>query len=65
MVINPGNPTGAIFNSETIHKILEFSVKHNLVLIADEVFLFKLRFTEKTFIRKELLSFHLGRSWKL
>ena len=53
VIINPGNPTGAIFNAETIQKIIEFSVKNKLVLISDEVF-FQLnsRFTEKTFTSK-------------
>ena len=37
VIINPGNPTGAIFNAETIQKIIEFSVKNKLVLISDEV----------------------------
>lgn len=36
-VINPGNPTGAILNGETIRKVIEFSVKNKLVIIADEV----------------------------
>jgi len=35
VIINPGNPTGAIFNAETIQKIIEFSVKNKLVLISD------------------------------
>jgi aspartate/methionine/tyrosine aminotransferase len=37
-VINPGNPTGAIFSDDTIKKIIEFSVRNRLVLIADEVY---------------------------
>lgn len=36
-VINPGNPTGAILNADTIRKVIEFSVKNKLVIIADEV----------------------------
>ena len=38
VIINPGNPTGAILSSETIQKIIEFSVKRRLVVIADEVY---------------------------
>ena len=38
VVINPGNPTGAIFSEETIKKIIEFCVENKLVLIADEVY---------------------------
>lgn len=38
VVINPGNPTGAIFSQETIEKIIRFCVDNKLVLIADEVY---------------------------
>jgi aspartate/methionine/tyrosine aminotransferase len=38
VVINPGNPTGAIFSEQTIREIIEFSVKHRLLIIADEVY---------------------------
>ena len=40
VVINPGNPTGAIFSADTIKQIIEFSVRNRLVIIADEVFIF-------------------------
>lgn len=38
MVINPGNPTGSILSADTIAKILEFSVRNRIVVIADEVY---------------------------
>ncbi len=37
-IINPGNPTGAIFSAETLEKIIQFSVRNKLVLISDEVY---------------------------
>jgi len=37
VVINPGNPTGAIFNEATIKKIIQFATKNKLLVIADEV----------------------------
>lgn len=37
VVINPGNPTGAIFNEDTIKKIIKFATKNKLLVIADEV----------------------------
>ena len=37
VVINPGNPTGAIFNEDTIKKIIQFATKNKLLVIADEV----------------------------
>jgi alanine transaminase len=38
VIINPGNPTGSILSRDTIAKVLEFSVKNKLVVIADEVY---------------------------
>ena len=38
VVINPGNPTGAIFSEETIQKMIRFAVKKRILIIADEVY---------------------------
>ncbi|KAH3686222.1 hypothetical protein WICPIJ_002800 [Wickerhamomyces pijperi] len=38
VVINPGNPTGAILSKENIEQILAVAAKHGLVVIADEVY---------------------------
>jgi aspartate/methionine/tyrosine aminotransferase len=38
VAISPGNPTGSIFNEQTIKKIIEFSVRNKMVLLADEVY---------------------------
>jgi alanine transaminase len=38
VAISPGNPTGSVFNEETIKQIIEFSVKNKIVLLADEVY---------------------------
>jgi aspartate aminotransferase/aminotransferase len=39
MIINtPGNPTGGIFDEDTILKIIRFAKKHDLYLISDEVY---------------------------
>jgi aspartate aminotransferase len=35
---NPCNPTGAVYPKEDIIRILEFAKKHNLYVIADEVY---------------------------
>ncbi len=37
-VINPGNPTGAVLSFENIVMILNFAKKHNLAIMADEVY---------------------------
>jgi aspartate/methionine/tyrosine aminotransferase len=38
VVINPGNPTGAILDEQTINDIIEFAEENNVVIIADEVY---------------------------
>lgn len=38
VVINPNNPTGAVYSRETLVKIVELARKHNLVLMADEIY---------------------------
>ncbi|CAI5439058.1 unnamed protein product [Caenorhabditis angaria] len=37
-VINPGNPTGQVLSRENIETIVRFAQKHNLFLLADEVY---------------------------
>jgi len=38
VVINPGNPTGAILDEESIEGVIRFAQEHGLVIIADEVY---------------------------
>ncbi len=38
VVINPNNPTGAVYSRETLTRIVELARKHNLVLMADEIY---------------------------
>ena len=38
VVINPGNPTGAVLSYENIKMIITFARKHRLAIIADEVY---------------------------
>lgn len=38
VVINPGNPTGALLNEETQEELVKLCEEHNLVLLADEVY---------------------------
>jgi aspartate/methionine/tyrosine aminotransferase len=38
VVINPGNPTGAILDEKSIRDVLEFAQAHRLAIIADEVY---------------------------
>ncbi|RYJ02125.1 MAG: pyridoxal phosphate-dependent aminotransferase, partial [Actinomycetales bacterium] len=38
VVINPNNPTGAVYSSETLQGIAELARKHDLILMADEIY---------------------------
>jgi len=38
VVINPGNPTGAILDEESVEGVIRFAERHGLVIIADEVY---------------------------
>ena len=38
VIINPGNPTGALLDEETQEKLVELCEKYSLVLLADEVY---------------------------
>lgn len=37
-VINPGNPTGAILDKQTVDDVINFAQEHNIAIIADEVY---------------------------
>mmetsp|Transcript_23246 Transcript_23246/g.38531 ORF Transcript_23246/g.38531 Transcript_23246/m.38531 type:complete len:515 (-) Transcript_23246:70-1614(-) len=38
VLINPGNPTGQVLSESAVQDIVRFCAKHNLVLLADEVY---------------------------
>lgn len=38
LIINPNNPTGAVYSAETLEKIVQLAEKYNLMIIADEVY---------------------------
>lgn len=38
VLINPGNPTGQVLSRKTVQEVVKFCSKHNLVLLADEVY---------------------------
>jgi alanine transaminase len=38
VLINPGNPTGQVLSENAVQDIVKFCSKHNLVLLADEVY---------------------------
>ena len=38
VVINPGNPTGAVLSSDNIKMVVRFAKRHGLAIVADEVY---------------------------
>ncbi len=38
VVINPGNPTGAILDEANVHEVVDFAKEHKIAIIADEVY---------------------------
>lgn len=38
VVINPNNPTGAVYSRDTLERMVELARKHGLVLFADEIY---------------------------
>lgn len=38
VMINPGNPTGSVLSKKAVQDVVMFCSKHNLVLLADEVY---------------------------
>ena len=48
VVINPNNPTGAIYSKETLNQIIDIARRHNLIIFSDEIYS-KVLFDENTF----------------
>ncbi|MGL5407096.1 MAG: pyridoxal phosphate-dependent aminotransferase [Propionibacteriaceae bacterium] len=38
VIINPNNPTGAVYSRETIQGIVDIAREHNLILLSDEIY---------------------------
>ena len=71
VLINPGNPTGQVLSSSAVGDVVKFCAKHNLILLADEVYQENVYCQGKTFTsckkaaadagllgKFELVSFH-------
>ena len=38
MLINPNNPTGAVYSAEILREIIKIAREHGLVIISDEIY---------------------------
>lgn len=48
VVINPNNPTGAVYDKDTLDQIIELAKKHDLLVFSDEIY-DKLLFDDNTY----------------
>jgi alanine-synthesizing transaminase len=55
VLINPNNPTGSLYTRETLQRIIDLAVKHNIVILSDEIY-DKLVFDGKTHVSTASLS---------
>lgn len=59
VVINPGNPTGSVLPEAVIEQLIDVAAKHNIVLLADEVYqdnVFDGEFVSFKKVRSKLIS---------
>ena len=38
LICNPGNPTGYLYTREELQKLADIALKHDIVIISDEVY---------------------------
>lgn len=50
LIINPNNPTGAVYTEESLRAIVALAKKYNLILISDEVY-FRMVYGEHAFVQ--------------
>lgn len=55
VLINPNNPTGSLYTPETLQQIIDLAVKHNVVILSDEIY-DKLVYDGKTHVSTASLS---------
>lgn len=57
IIINPGNPTGSVFEEDTLTQLFKFAYENNLVVMSDEVYMENIYTEKKKFISaKKVLS---------
>ncbi len=50
LLINPNNPTGAVYSAETVEKIVQLAEKFKVMIISDEIY-FRLVYNEHHFVQ--------------
>ena len=76
LLINPNNPTGALYDAEVVKKVIQVAAENNLILIADEIYdeiIFDGNFTSAASLAKDVnliglngfSKAHLMTGWRL
>jgi aspartate/methionine/tyrosine aminotransferase len=60
VLINPGNPTGNVLSREAVQDVCRFCAKHNLVLLADEVYQDNIYHSDAEFVSCKLAAYETG-----
>jgi len=60
VVINPGNPTGQVLSRSSLQELVKFCSKHNLVLLADEVYQENVYDPQATFVSCKRAAYETG-----
>lgn len=60
VLINPGNPTGQVLSKKNLFDIIDFCVRHKLVLLADEVYQDNVYDDDKQFISAKRAAYDAG-----
>ncbi|MEM3387179.1 MAG: aminotransferase class I/II-fold pyridoxal phosphate-dependent enzyme [Nitrososphaerales archaeon] len=76
LLINPNNPTGALYDAKTVKEVVQIAAENNLILIADEIYdeiIFEGSFTPAVSLAKDVnfiglngfSKAHLMTGWRL
>ncbi len=56
VIINPNNPTGALYNEKTVKEMLSIAAEHELLVLSDEIYdriVYEKRFVSTSYIAKD------------
>lgn len=64
VIINPGNPTGQVLTRDDLNIVIRFAKKHNLLIMADEVYQFNIYAADREFISMKKALHDLGSEYQ-
>lgn len=64
VIINPGNPTGQVLTRADIEMVIRFARKHDLLIMADEVYQFNVYAADRSFLSFKKALHELGDEYR-